>query len=179
MESYRTAIMFSFFMFLLIGCSFGIKSYKEMGDLFTANEQDVVITLERTVCLGPCPSYRLAVYGDGTVIYEGREYVKKRKRIISKISKEKVAELIQAFEKIDHLNYPNGKELYKNCEVYATDNPTVITSLRINDRYKRIEYYHGYYRLDGEELTLPSELKVLRDLEDKIDLIVNTKQWTE
>lgn len=37
--------------------------------------EDVTITLERTVCFGVCPDYVVTVHGDGTVEYEGRNFV--------------------------------------------------------------------------------------------------------
>jgi (2Fe-2S) ferredoxin len=48
---------------------------------------DLVIRLERTMCLGACPDYSLLVYGDGKIVYEDRHYVVvkgKRKGRISK-----------------------------------------------------------------------------------------------
>ncbi len=51
--------------------------------------KDVVITLERTQCFGSCPVYKLTVYGDGRVVYEGGGFVKikgeKKKRDIDEI----------------------------------------------------------------------------------------------
>ena len=36
---------------------------------------DIVITLERTICLGECPDYRVEIRGDGRVTYHGENYV--------------------------------------------------------------------------------------------------------
>jgi hypothetical protein len=42
---------------------------------------DIEIGLERTVCFGTCPSYTLQIFGDGRVIYEGRQmYVSRARR---------------------------------------------------------------------------------------------------
>src|SRR5947208_1474873 len=38
--------------------------------------RDLRITLERSTCFGTCPDYKLTVTGDGTVVFEGREFVK-------------------------------------------------------------------------------------------------------
>lgn len=163
-----------------VSCALHFESYRNVTDLFTAAEQETVITLERTVCLGSCPSYRLAVYGDGTVIFEGRAYVKETRRIISKIDENRINKLIEAFGEADYFGLPTQDRLYENCDIMATDHSTVISSIRIDGRFKRIEFYHGRYKMgeDGEP-TYPDELERLFRLENLIDTIVNTSQWIE
>jgi hypothetical protein len=46
---------------------------------------DAVITLERTVCYGTCPSYKVTLTGDGTVVYEGQNFVRVQGRQEKKI----------------------------------------------------------------------------------------------
>ena len=58
------------------------------------------------------------------------------------------------------------------CQDVATDNPSAITSIRINGRFKSISHYYGC--VDSKENSIP---KALTDLETKIDEIVDTKQW--
>ena len=41
----------------------------------TPDYASLVITLERTACFGTCPIYKLTVYGDGRVEYEGERFV--------------------------------------------------------------------------------------------------------
>ena len=36
----------------------------------------VLATLQRTMCLGTCPVYKLTIYNDGRVEWEGSHYVK-------------------------------------------------------------------------------------------------------
>ena len=38
--------------------------------------KEVVITLERTACFGVCPVYKLTIYGDGRVLYDGIRFVR-------------------------------------------------------------------------------------------------------
>ena len=63
---------------LLIGCS----SKTPVPD----NIKEVVITLERTACFGVCPVYKLTVYGDGRVVYEGKRFVRVEGTITRNIS---------------------------------------------------------------------------------------------
>lgn len=43
-------------------------------------QRTVVITLQRTVCYGSCPEYKLTIFSDGRVLYEGIRNVKKKER---------------------------------------------------------------------------------------------------
>src|SRR6266566_6235535 len=59
---------------------------------------DALITLERTVCYGPCPIYKVTITSDGTVTFEGRQNVKVKDIVKGHISREDVGSLIAAFE---------------------------------------------------------------------------------
>lgn len=59
--------------------------------------EDVTITLERTVCFGACPDYTVTIHGDGTVVYEGRNFVAVEGVQTAHISEEKVQKLVDEF----------------------------------------------------------------------------------
>jgi hypothetical protein len=129
-----------------------------------------VITLERGACFGSCPVYKLTIYDDGTVEYEGKEFVRVRGKATGQITTEALQKLIGEFEKIDYLklddNYQPGN---KNCPEEWTDHPNAITSLNWQGTQKTIGHYHG---CKGSAV-----LDQLTALEDKIDEVVNTKRW--
>ena len=60
----------------------------------SGNYDDVIITLERTACFGTCPVYTLTMNGDGTVIYEGKDFVKTKGRVEATISQDQIEQLI-------------------------------------------------------------------------------------
>ena len=126
------------------------------------NLDQVTITLERTACHGFCPVYTLTIQGDGTVVYEGKDFVKTRGRVKLTIQKEKIEQLIEEFEAIDYFNL---NDEYTDRTI--TDAPSVITSITVDGITKTIEHYQG-------DFTAPEELT---RLEDKIDEIINTYQW--
>jgi len=139
--------------------------------------KDLFITLERTICYGTCPDYRLEIQSNGTINFEGREYTKIKGKITDKITAEQLKQLVLEFEKADFFSldekYPNEK---KNCPSVATDMPSAIVSIKIDGKQKTIKHYLGCLK-SGEPLELfPSALVIL---EDKIDEIVNTKRWIE
>jgi hypothetical protein len=161
--------------FIYINCSsiYGHKSYSTLTDLFTAAAQDTVITFDRPGGLGFLPSYRIAIYGDGTVIYEGRDNVRIKKRIISKIDKRKMEKILIEFEEADFFNYVNGDSLYKNCNVTSSSATSVILSLKINGKFNYIEHNLNRFKLvSGEIFEVPEELQRLEILENSIDEIL-------
>lgn len=132
--------------------------------------QDTLITLERTVCYGMCPSYRLTISADGGVVFEGRRFVKTVGTAQSTISKEKLRELIDRFEKINYFRLRNRYEDNRDgCEGVVTDHPSANTSIRINGTSKSVRHYLG---CRGVEV-----LDDLIKLEQAIDDAVNTAQW--
>ena len=69
------------------------------------NIKDVVITLERTICFGTCPDYMLTILGDGTVIYEGRMFVRIEGTLTTTISEDKIKQLLSKIPSLtDQLN---------------------------------------------------------------------------
>lgn len=134
--------------------------------------KDVEITLERSVCFGSCPDYKLTISGDGTVVFEGREFVKTKGTIKSKISPEKVRQIIKEFENADYFSLKDKYQTEADgCPETWTDNPTAITSITINGKSKSIIHYYGCQEKNS---IYP---KALTELESKIDEIVETKQW--
>ena len=130
-----------------------------------------VITLQRTVCYGPCPDYNLTIFSDGTVVYKGISSVKTKGLAKGRISLKKLQDLIREFDKIHYLNLEDDYTPGKVCPEYMTDMPSAITSLTRNGKTKTITHYHG---CRGSHT-----LELLTELENKIDAAVNISQWTE
>ncbi|MFC1983355.1 DUF6438 domain-containing protein [Chloroflexota bacterium] len=123
---------------------------------------EVVITLERTPCFGACPEYQLTVYGNVTLVYEGKRFVRIEGKRTAIISEEKVRQLLSEFKEIDYFSLNDSYE-----EFMATDMPSAFTSLTIDGKTKTVRHYHG-------DFSAPKELT---ELEKKIDEIVNSNQW--
>ncbi|MFC1910581.1 DUF6438 domain-containing protein [Chloroflexota bacterium] len=128
----------------------------------SAELKDVIITLERTACKGTCPVYKLTIYGSGTVVYEGKDYVKTTGNKESGISVDKIEQILSEFKNIDYFSLHDSY-----VQRVITDAPSVITSIKVGGETKTIIHYHG-------DLNAPDALEAL---EDKIDEIVNSDQW--
>ena len=123
---------------------------------------DLVVTLERTACFGTCPIYKLTISGDGTVIYEGKDFVQVKGEQTASLSPAQIEDLVSAFEQAQFFT------LTDYIDKDRTDSPSVITSMTLNGKTKTVNHYYG----DN------SAPQALFDLESKIDEITNSKQWT-
>ena len=117
-----------------------------------------VVKLERTRCMGDCPSYHLTVYGEGTVIYEGYGSVEVTGLQITRIPRNKVNELISEINKADFF------ALDAEYRSAVTDLSTITVSLRLGLWAKTVvRYGNAPYALIC--------------LERKIDEVANSEQW--
>ncbi|WP_415282862.1 DUF6438 domain-containing protein [Candidatus Nitrososphaera sp. FF02] len=127
---------------------------------YSGDISDVEISLERTVCFGFCPDYTVTVFGDGTVVYEGRNYVAVEGEQRGQISKEDVRELVNEFYQVGFFNFDDA---YTDS---VTDLPSQTTSITIDGETKSVFRY-------GSK---PPKLIIL---EDKIDEIAQTEKWVK
>ncbi len=127
----------------------------------TTPAQDVVITVERTMCYGFCPAYRLSIYGDGRVVYEGLHYVRVEGKRTTYIPKSKVRELVAEFERIEFYEFDD------HYVIGATDLPSVLVSIDLEGRSKTIDMY-------GAEMIAPEEIA---NLIKQIEKAVNLAHW--
>ena len=127
------------------------------------------ITLERTACFGRCPVYRLAVSATGAVTYEGTANVRRIGAATGQIPADRVTALVSELERAGYFSFADRyapAELA--CGRYATDLPTVITSVTLRGRTKRIEHDHGCGGAPG----------ALVVLERRIDEVLGSAQFT-
>jgi hypothetical protein len=126
-----------------------------------------VITLERTACLGSCPVYKLSIYPDGSVVYDGKEYVRVKEVQHYQIGAAAVQELIAKFQAAHYFSFApayNHITMPDGTEMSVTDMPTTYTSLSLDGRTKKVENYVG----------APQEL---RQLEDEVDRLARTSRF--
>lgn len=130
-----------------------------------------VITLERTTCFGTCPAYKLTIFDDGKVLFEGREFVKHKGKAEGEITKAQLEELVREFNHINYMKLDDEYGIGDRCPDIWTDYPSAITSINQNGQTKTILHYQGCRGL--------TVLDQLTALENKIDEVVNTKRWIE
>ena len=118
---------------------------------------DFSITLKREVCFGTCPDYKVTILGDGSVQYEGREYVRVsgiRRKTVPVSSVEK---LVQRLREEDFFHWEEKKEV-------CIDFPEVHITVTLKGQQKSV--------LEG----CNSPGKVLA-LAAEIDELSGARQW--
>ncbi|MEO8606553.1 MAG: DUF6438 domain-containing protein [Chloroflexota bacterium] len=143
---------------LLLLCILGAASVNAQD-----SASNVAITLERTACFGTCPVYTITILEDGTVNYEGQDFVDVTGKQTSELTPETVKQMVAAFEKAGYFDW---KETYDTQIV--TDLPTVMTSVTLDGKIHSISHYMGDY-------TAPLELTFL---EQWVDEMANSQLWT-
>ncbi len=130
-----------------------------------------VIILEREPCFGVCPVYKLSIFSDGRVIFEGKDHVKVKGSAKTRISSIVLKQLIAEFNRINFFELKDEYVGQTNCPEMFTDAPSAVTSFAWNGRTKTIRHYHGCRGL--------KELEALTELEGKIDDAVNSRRWIQ
>jgi hypothetical protein len=125
------------------------------------------MTLERTQCYGSCPAYKVSIRSDGTVNYEGKEFVRVKGLQSSTVGSEAALKVLNQFMKVKYLSLKDSYRSIKNpdgTESFVTDLPTRFTSLTVDGKKKSVEDYVG----------APEELVAL---ENRIDEVTNSRKW--
>jgi hypothetical protein len=124
----------------------------------TGTQEPIAITIERTICYGFCPAYKLSIKEDGTVTYSGEQHVKTTGVHTWKIDPAAVRALAKEMQDAGFF------EMKDEYRAMVTDNPTTYTSLTIGGRTKKIQDY----------VAGPPRLK---QLENKIDEVSGVKKY--
>src|ERR1051326_3105815 len=92
-----------------------------------------VITLERTACYGTCAIYKVSIFEDGKVLFEGKEFVRVQGKAQGRISKTDLETLQREFKRIDFFKLGDRYEGENNCPESWTDQPSAIISFTLNE----------------------------------------------
>jgi hypothetical protein len=93
------------------------------------------ITLERTMCYGSCPVYRVILRKDGNAIYEGKDNVNKLGRFTGILDAYDFERLVELMEK---LNFLGMEERYS---APVTDGADIITTVFYDGKVKIVDNY--------------------------------------
>lgn len=123
----------------------------------TPIKEALFITMERTPCLGRCPSYKITIFNTGNVIYEGRDFAEKQGKHTTKLTAEQLDELKNNIEIIDLFKMQN------KYDKQVTDIPSCYLYVQLDGKKKKIM----------DRVDAPAEL---RNFEKLIDFMVITDQ---
>jgi hypothetical protein len=131
---------------------------------------DTLIVLDRGACEHRCAVYRIVIFADGSLIYEGRYFVRHPGLVQSSITPEALAALIDdldsgGFFQLEN-NYGYGNK--DHCESLEPLEPAAMLSVSTNGRAKTVLHNHGCAGAASKHLT---------ELEDKVDRAVGAAKW--
>lgn len=142
------------------------------GQVVTLNESPPgsLILLERGACEQRCAVYRLVIFADGTVIYDGQHFVRRSGLVKSGISPQVLARLLNEletggfFQLEDNYGYGNKD----HCASLDSGEATAILTVSTHGRSKTVLHNHGCAGTDSKRLT---------ELENKVDQAVGAAKW--
>jgi ankyrin repeat protein len=123
----------------------------------------VEIVLERSGCLGSCPSYKVTVSTNG-IVFVGGGYVAASRKHTDTVNPDEVRSLAKRFVTADF--YSLDSKYVAN----VTDNPGYNLSVEIDGQKKELEDYVGSW--EG----MPA---VVTELEDAVDKLARTERWID
>jgi len=121
----------------------------------------LVISLDRSVCFGACPAYRVTAYDEGTVVFWGGAFTTVVGFRIWSVSQSTLQQLVTAFNDGGYFSLSD----YTHED--WTDNPSASTSITLQGRTHSVAHYYG-------DNSAPQKLF---DLEDSVDKLLNTEEW--
>jgi hypothetical protein len=127
-----------------------------------------VITLERTPCFGTCPVYRVSLWNDGRIAFDGRRHVAHQGAAAGSVEPAVVDSLLAELVGAGYFELDTAY-VYQSpgCGRYATDSPSVITSVTARGRTRRIQHDYGCQDAPAE----------LGRLERRIDEVAGSSRW--
>jgi hypothetical protein len=156
------------------GCHRSSRSEEPTGAMAPADS----IVLERTLCYGTCPAYRLRVAGSGHVAFESRNPGDSGRVASGRVTPDRVAGLlVQA----DKLGFDSLPEIIANdrrfCPDNATDHPTATITVFRRAATKRVEDYLGCFAKADHSVT--ALVAQLRAFEKSIDSAAGSERWVQ
>lgn len=125
-----------------------------------------LLAMERTECQGWCPAYSVQVFADGTLIYEGKRFVKTLGTVTKHVSP-KVVQAVRS--KILQHRLPTMRTSCCDCMAY-TDAPWTLLRFDLGDNRK------GQVRHDQICDDDRREAREMTKLQDEMDVILNTAE---
>jgi hypothetical protein len=134
------------------------------------------IVLERTLCYGTCPAYRLSITADGRVAFESRNPGDSA-RTASDSSQSRAFQYLR--ERAAGIGFETLPDTIANsrslCSDSATDHPTATVTIHFGSGRKAVVDYRGCFARSDHSVV--PVIAGLRAFEAAIDSAVNSARW--
>ncbi len=136
------------------------------------------IVLERTLCYGNCPAYRLRLSSGGDVVFRSQNPGDEARVHSDTLPADGFSFLMAMADRIGFFDLPDRIDEPDPvwCPDHATDHPTYIGTIFSPTGRKRVVYYTGCYSGVGEHTVLES-LGRLRQFYAAIDSVAGSSRW--
>jgi hypothetical protein len=136
------------------------------------------IVLERTLCYGTCPAYRLSLTRHGIVSFESRNPGDTARRGRDTVSAGTFALLAATADSLSFASLPdtvaNSRAL---CPDKATDHPTATVTIFRGAQTKHVVDYRGCFA--ASDHTPVPVVGRLRRFEARIDSLAGSRRWVQ
>jgi hypothetical protein len=134
-------------------------------------DSDTLVKLEQTACNGECPVYQVEVKKDGTVIFEGIEYVEAKGMHTKTLSKEKLDQIEIALKSAKFTSLKSNLDRGTwGCLGYQTDHSSIIMEASIKNKRKAVLTYLGCNS---------KQVDAVIDLSKNLKAIIGLSEWIE
>jgi len=128
------------------------------------------VTLERTLCYGSCPAYRLSIARDGAVRFQSLNPGDST-AATDRIDPTAFDALAREAERIGFRSLPDEIEADRElCGSLATDHPSATVTIHASTGTKSVTDQHGCHGTS-------ERLAALRRFEDRIDSVAGSARW--
>lgn len=153
---------------LLAGCTHSAPAPDASVPATTAapvSASTVMASLERTPCFGRCPVYKVEVFSDGRLRWEGFRDVGTKGVAEAQLNEAQLGQVREAFAAAKYLDLAGNFACRE-----TTDMPSAKTFYSDGKRSKSIDHYYGCESTPG--------VATLKTLEDGLDEILQTdSRW--
>jgi hypothetical protein len=132
---------------------------------------DTLIVLQRGACEHRCAVYKVAIFADGTVIFDGQHYVRKTGLAQFSIGQAALKQLVGEAAQLGFYDLRNRygyDDAGSECASILSDAPSVVVSVSSGGKSKTILHH---LRCAG------AETERLQSFEEKIDKAANIQRW--
>lgn len=128
------------------------------------------VVLERSLCFGTCPAYRLRVSRTGEVLFSSRNPGEEHLAAIDTVEAWVTDSLASEAGRSGFFSLPDRIP----CQTMASDHPTITIGV-FGARTKRVVYYTGCHL--GSDPSLASALRGLPQLAARVDTLTRASRW--
>jgi len=135
------------------------------------------IVLERSMCFGTCPAYRLRLSDAGEIRFDSRNPGEEGRTAVDTVTATLLSTLVSRARSIGFFDLPPkilGDSVL--CPIAHTDAPTVVVTIFTKDKTTRVQDYLGGC-VDKVEHKTPPPLERLHAFESEIDSVLRSSRW--